>query len=169
MLITDARLIEAQHRALKARFDMMLARGTVARVDDRSLQHLDVRLMADERPTRVEHFQQYGYTARPHEGAEVLVAHIGGNRDHAAVVAIDDRRYRLRSLAGGEVALYDDQGQKVVLGRSGVQVETSRAVTIKAAQSIIIEAGTITLKGNVHVDGDMTQTGAHTDANGVHA
>ncbi|MFV2291099.1 baseplate assembly protein, partial [Escherichia coli] len=45
-----------------------------------------------------------------------------GDRSHGVVVVVADRRYRLKGLRRGEVALYDDQGQSVVLTRSGLVV-----------------------------------------------
>jgi len=45
---------------------------------------------------------------------------LAGNRNHAIVIAIDDRRYRLSALERGEVALYDDQDQVVHLRRNGI-------------------------------------------------
>ena len=35
---------------------------------------------------------------------------------------VSDRRYRLKGLARGEVAVYDDQGQSVTLTRAGIVV-----------------------------------------------
>ncbi len=37
-------------------------------------------------------------------------------------VVVADRRFRLKGLARGEVALYDDQGQSVTLTRAGIVV-----------------------------------------------
>jgi hypothetical protein len=52
------------------------------------------------------------------------------------VQACIERMCRQRGvLLGGEVAMYDDQGQKVHLTRDGVVVETPLNVTIKAGQN----------------------------------
>lgn len=138
----------------------LVARGVVTEVDaSAKMQSLGIRLESGHRPSRVEHWERYGLTAHPHAGAEVLALAVNGNRDHVAVLDAADRRYRVLDLAAGEVAVYDDQGQKVVLTRSGVVVDTPKAATIKAGEPVTIEAPGIHLKGAVQVTGDITQTG----------
>jgi phage gp45-like len=53
------------------------------------------------------------------DGAEAVVLFVGGRREHGLVVAVDDRRYRLKGLEKGEVALYNKAGGKVVLKADG--------------------------------------------------
>src|SRR5262245_24583072 len=112
---------DAAYRAFLA-----MTRGTLTKTDDEKLmQEVEIDLLAGEYMTQVERFQQYGFTAVANPPkkeddkkiAEMLVTFIGGNRDHAIVMAIDDRRHRLIKLKDGEVAIYDDQGQKVYVKR----------------------------------------------------
>lgn len=72
---------------------------------------------------QVEHFQHYGFTSVPHPGAEGVGLSIGGSTNHMVVLNVDDRRYRMKGLEGGEVAIYDDQGQSVHLTREGIVVK----------------------------------------------
>ena len=44
---------------------------------------------------------------------------VGGRRDHGLVLAVDDRRHRKRDLQPGEVALYTDAGQSLLLKADG--------------------------------------------------
>lgn len=70
--------------------------------------------------------QPYGLASRPASGAEAVIVQVGSNSDQAIVIAIDDRRYRI-ALEGGEVALYDDLGSRVLLKRGGVvEVEATQ-------------------------------------------
>ncbi|HAX1879240.1 TPA: phage baseplate assembly protein, partial [Escherichia coli] len=64
----------------------------------------------------------YGFTSAAQDGAEGVALFPAGDRSHGVVVVVADRRYRLKGLKRGEVALYDDQGQSVVLTRSGIVV-----------------------------------------------
>jgi phage baseplate assembly protein V len=97
---------------------MVVTRGRMALVDDKKkLQQVQVELLADEAKDAVERFQQYGFTSVPLEGAEALTMFLGGGRDHAVVVAIDDRRHRVTDLKPGDVALYNDTGARIVIGR----------------------------------------------------
>lgn len=83
-------------------------------------QTVDVSLIAGEPKAGVEHLEPYGFTARANSGAEAVVLFPDGDRSHAVVVTVSDRRYRLKGLQTGEVAVYDDQGQSVTLTRAVV-------------------------------------------------
>lgn len=116
---------------IKARLSNMVARGTLGTVGDGSkLQTGQVNLLADEVKDGVERFQQYGFTSVPHAGAEAVVLFPGGTRDHGLILAVDDRRYRLTGLQGGEVALYTDEGDKIVLKRGGI-IEMTAATKVR--------------------------------------
>lgn len=140
--------------AIAQRIRMMLSRAIVALTDDsRSLQTMQVELLADEAQDGVERFGQYGLTSRPFAEAEALAACVGGLRSHMVVIAVEDRRYRLRNLAEGEVALYDDLGQVVHLKRDGIHIESPLKVFIEAPQVAVtadqadIIAATVNLGG----------------------
>jgi phage baseplate assembly protein V len=130
---------------MRARLQMMLARAVVAAIDDaRALQSLQIELLADEVADGAEHFQPYGLAAHPHAGAEAVVAFAGGLRSHPLVLSVADRRYRLKSLTAGEVAIYDDQGQVVWLKRDGIYVESGTKIVISAPQ-VEVTAETVTV------------------------
>lgn len=106
---------------LGRRVSMLVTRARLALVDDdKKLQQVQLELLADETKDQVERFQEYGFTSHPLPGAEVVSMFLGGGRDHAAVVAIDDRRHRLTKLKAGDVALYNDTGARIVLTRDQV-------------------------------------------------
>ena len=120
-------------RPLQARVMGMLARAVITAVNDAaSAQALQIETLADDAADEVERFAQYGFTSVPHPGAEAIVAAMGGLRSHGVVIAVEDRRYRLKGLKSGEVALFDDQDQVVKLGREGVEITTPRRMRIEA-------------------------------------
>ena len=85
-------------------------------------QTVDVSLIAGEPKAGVEHLEPYGFTARANSGAE------------AVVFTVSDRRYRLKGLQTGEVAVYDDQGQSVTLTRAGIVVDgAGKTITFRNA------------------------------------
>lgn len=109
---------------LMARVRGMISRAVVSLANDTTkLQALQVTLLADQVPDDAEHFQHYGYTSVPYAGAEGIALAIGGSTGHTVVINVDDRRYRLKGLQGGEVALYDDLGHKVHLTRNGIVID----------------------------------------------
>lgn len=104
---------------LQRRVMLMVGRAVLRAVNDETtLQSLKIELLADEVKEGTERFQEYGFTSHPHDGAEAVTVFMGGNRDHGLVIAVDDRRYRLKALEQGEVALYTDEGQRVHLRRN---------------------------------------------------
>jgi len=109
---------------LKRRVFLMIGRAVVKLIDDAyGVQQLQLVGLEGEVLDRVERFQEYGFTSHPHPGAEAVLAAVGGDRAHCLVIGVEDRRYRLRGLAGGEAALYDDQGQVVHLTRNGIVIK----------------------------------------------
>jgi phage baseplate assembly protein V len=127
------------------RITSMISRGTVASSDDtKKMQEIQARLMANETLDGLERFQNYGLTSRPHDGAELLSVFVGGSRDHGIVIAVDDRRYRLKLLEKGEVALYDDQGQSIHLKRGNeIVVTTPGKLTVNAGEEVQVNAPSI--------------------------
>lgn len=141
-------------REIGNRVMMMFARGVLRGVDDSGpRQQVQVELLKDELRDGLEHMQNYGFTSHP-IGGDVAVAFLGGNREQGIVLVVDDRRYRIPLLAG-EVAIYDDQGNKIELLRDMVKVT--------AVQHVEVVAPTIKLVGNLDVIGDITSTGTVTN------
>ncbi len=155
-------------RPLARRLDGLVSRGTLSRgVDDAAkLQSAQVRGL-DGADDQVERFQQYGLSSAPLQGAEVVVVNIGGASDHQVIIACDDRRYRLRGLEAGEVALYDDQEQVVILSRDGVEIRTPHEIRLGEGASLgVARAGDAVeievLTGEITV---QTSDGSITSAN----
>lgn len=136
---------------LSRRIMLMLARGVLRQVrDGDKLQVLQATFLEGETRAQLERVQQYGFTGHPHPGAEVVSLFLGGNRDHGLVIAVDDRRYRLAGLAQGEVALYDDLGQRVHLTRAGIVIDgVGQPVSF-------VNAPTVTMDGDLQVAGDVS-------------
>jgi phage gp45-like len=42
---------------------------------------------------------------------------VGGDRNNGVVVAVGDRKFRLKGLQGGEVAMYTDEGDIIIMKR----------------------------------------------------
>lgn len=111
----------------------MIARGVVTSVNAATkMQTLQIRLMADESKSDVEHFEPYGFTSHPKSGAEQVALFPDGDRSHGVVIVVADRRYRLQGLQAGEMAIHDDQGQKVHLTRDGIVIYTPKKCRIDA-------------------------------------
>lgn len=79
--------------------------------------------LAGEQLQDNELFQHYGYTSNPPVGSMAVVLPLGGKTSHGIVIATEHGTYRLKGLKSGEVALYTDEGAKIVLKRGRI-IET---------------------------------------------
>jgi len=102
-----------------------------------------------------EYFQHYGFASCPLPGSEGVPVMLGGDVNNIIMVATEDRRYKL-VVKPGEVGLYTDEGDYVLLGRGNV-------IHAYSKNEIIAEAPTVQVKGNLLVDGNITATGDITD------
>ena len=100
---------------MERRLSMLAARAVVRLVNDRAArQRLQLEILADELQDDVERAQDYGFTSHPLPGCDAFLLCGGGVREQAVAVAVDDRRHRPTDLAPGEVALYTDEGDRIV-------------------------------------------------------
>ena len=116
------------------------ARGVMTLADGaKKMRAVQVRLLADEIRDDLEHVEPYGFSSEPHPEAEAFTLFFDGDRSHGIVFTIADRRYRLKPLKTGEVAIFDDLGQKVHLTREGLEVYTP-VVLINAVLGVYQES-----------------------------
>lgn len=158
-------IIQKMLAPLQRRVALMVSRAVIMMVNDTlKMQGVQVNLMADVTRDGVERFQEYGFTSNPHPGAEAVVVSVGGNQDHGIVIAVDDRRFRLTGLAEGEVALYDDLGQKVHLTRGGIVVDgAGKPVTVQNTPHVDFNTPTVNMSGNLNVAGNIVAQGDISD------
>lgn len=146
----------------------LLARGVVESVDDSPMMRtVQAEFLPGDVREGLEHFEPYGFTSRVKEGAEAIGAFFNGDRSHGIVLVTADRRFRLH-VEEGEVAVFDDKGQKVVLKRDGILVETPKNLTATVGGNAVATVkGTTTLKSgavtidapSVHITGTLSVDG----------
>jgi phage baseplate assembly protein V len=173
----------AEMRALRNRVMLTVARAVVSLVDDgKKMQTLQLQLLKREIREEVERFQNYGFTAKPFPGAEGVVVFVGGNRDHGLCIAVDDRRYRLKGLQDGEVAVYTDEGDKIHFKRNRVIEVTTQTFRVNAGTKVEINTPQFELNAtteakvtsnvvtitapNTNVSGNVTAAGNVSDNKG---
>lgn len=150
---------------LLSRVMMMFGRGVLRGTkDDGPRQQVQVELLKGEIRDDVEHMQNYGFTSHA-TGGDCAVAFLGGNREQGIVLVVDDRRFRL-ALQPGEVAIYDDLGNKIELLRDLVKVTAITKLQIDAPAGEIniadLEINGASLKhngkeiGSTHKHGGVT-------------
>lgn len=146
---------------LRQRIMFMLARGIVKLSNSNSnMQTLQITVLDGEVLADVEHFEPYGFTSRPLEGAEVLTASLAGNRSHTVVLCAADRRYRKLNLQPGEVCLFTNEGDYVHLKNGRVIDVVTQTLNITANTSNI--TGNLNVSGNVVAQGNVSDNGNKT-------
>lgn len=114
-----ANLFHSLHQAISNLLERAVIRTTTTMA---KCQVLQISMPGGEGKSDIEHLEPYGFTSAPKAGAEAVAAYFDGDRSHGVVLVASDRRYRIKGLAAGEVAIYDDLGQSVTLTRAGIVV-----------------------------------------------
>ena len=138
---------------LQRRLLNVIARGRVTQRDDSgAVQILQIRLRNGQ-VLELPRLGAYGLASNPPDGSDVLVVSIYGDGSNGVVVSTGHQDSRLRGLAVGESALYDDQGQKVHITRGGIVIEgTSLPININTSGEVKVNnADQITLQASVKV------------------
>lgn len=142
---------------IRNRMRLAIGRAILAAVSDAgAIQTAQADCLADETHDDVERIQEYGFTSVPLVGAEAVLVFPGGNRDHGLIIATDDRRYRLSGLQSGEVAIYTNNGDKIVIRADGT-------IEVVASTKVQITSPLVTMSGNLQVQGDIVAHGDISD------
>jgi len=128
----------------------MVGRAIVRMLGDSGgRQTAQIEVTKDELLDDVPRMQNYGFTGvPPAAGTDCVVVFLGGDRNEPVVVAMENQKFRLKGLAYGEVAIYDDLGNVIKLGRNQVEVTavtklvgTAPTVQVSATSSATISSG----------------------------
>jgi phage baseplate assembly protein V len=156
-------LIHQATADMRDRMRLMVGRAILAAVNDAgAIQTAQADCLADETHDDVERIQQYGFTSVPLAGAEAVLVFPAGNRDHGLIIAVDDRRYRLKALSAGEVALYTDEGDNVTLKRGHIVEINTHTMRINATTKVELNTPLVTTTGEIKADLDVTDHQATT-------
>ena len=136
--------------ALERMVRAIMTKGKVTATQSAKMQTVSADIQTGHEAQEIEHYEPYGFTSRPKAGSEAIVANLNGT-DLSVAIIIADRRYRITSLAPGEVALYDDNGSSVELRSTGIVVNAVGNATVNASGDVIIEPDAVA--GRVLVGG----------------
>lgn len=161
--LVDMILAEVDHRLeyLKNRVKLALGKGVLHLVNDGGpCQTVQATFLVGETRDGMERPQDYGFTSHPLPGMQPFAGFFGGDRSNGFVIAMCDRQFRIELLKG-EVAMYDDLGQKVHLTRTGVMVDTPLNATVKAQQDVRIEGRNVAIHATDSFRFDVNGHGEH--------
>jgi phage baseplate assembly protein V len=137
------------------RLQLLAAQGKATLVGPQTVQ---VQVLEGE-VLKAQRIEPYGLSYRPKPGAQAYLVFPCGDRAMGLALVVGDKRYQLE-LAEGEVALHDDEGNFVRLGRGGV-------ATIKAATKVLADTPVFETTGNAVIGGTLTVAGASALAGGA--
>lgn len=125
---------------------LMLGRALLTAIDDSDgLQRVQVAGLNGEVRDALPRIQNYGFTSVPLTGAYAIVAFQGGDRDHGAVVAADDPRYRPKGWNPGEVGMYDNLGKFIRLHDDGTLEINAPKIVLNADENIVLRCDDVSL------------------------
>lgn len=152
----NASEFERKTRSFMNRVRLTVGRGVLNLVSSGdAVQTMQATFHEGETRAGLEQFGEYGFTSNPPAGCEIAAVFVGGDRSHGIIVGIGDRKYRLTGLAPGEVALYTDEGDKLVFKRGRkIEIDTL-SVTIKAPEGVRCETSKFECTGQIQ---DMCDT-----------
>lgn len=107
--------------------------------------------LAGESIRAAELMQHYGFTSTPPAGFMYVAVPVGGKTSHGIIVATEHGTYRLKGLKTGEVALYTDEGDSVVMKRGRLMEVTTQTFRVNAGTAIELNAPTITGNASTQV------------------
>lgn len=119
---------------------------------------------------RARRYETYGISIRPLKGAGVLWQFVGWISGHVAILAYPEPRYRKKNLQEGEVCLYTDEGDYILLSRgriikvvAGTEIDvTAPTVVVTASTKIKLDSPAIEFTGDVTIDKTLTVSKAVT-------
>lgn len=131
--------------SLGRKLRLSIARAVISLIDDSGkMQSAQVKLLDGEVRDGVEILHQYGFSSVPLGDREGVYFSVGGDRDHGALVCVADRKFRIKNLAPGEVAIYTDEdsdsGKHRIYFKRGQEIHM-----IAGASSIIMTPAGITI------------------------
>lgn len=146
---------------IRRRLAQIVTRAVLLGADDRpGLQEAQIKALADEVMDRIERFQNYGFSSVPLPGAEGLFLAPGACRSNGVLVCVDDRRWRIKGLRGGEVAVYTDEDQgadgcRIVLKRGNRIEIQARDIDIRAENRLHLSGREVEIHGDERLETDV--------------
>lgn len=133
----------------------MIRRVTLKNTNDAGeTQRTSVEVAAGVWRDDVEVMQPYGFSSNaPEDGALGIVVAIGGDEGDLIVFPVGNPSKRMGGLQPGEVGIYNEHGDKIVIAPGG-------GIAVQSAGSVMVESPDVAIVGNVTVTGNLTVDGA---------
>ncbi|OOF46948.1 baseplate assembly protein [Rodentibacter trehalosifermentans] len=130
-----------------------------------NIQKVQVSGLADETLQDVELMQHFGFTSVPPANTQAVILPMGGQTSHGIVIATENGAFRVKSLQGGEVAVYDESGSSIILKKGRLIEIDCDVLKIKATSKVDISSPLVetdqvfTAQGQINGNGGMAVQG----------
>lgn len=105
-----------------------------------------------------ELFQHFGFTSNPPAGSMAIVLPLGGKTSHGIIIATEHGSFRLKNLASGETALYNEWGDYVAL-KADRRMQVVSAVAVDITCPTVNMSSDLNVAGNIVAQGDISDHG----------
>ncbi|HJY23695.1 MAG TPA: phage baseplate assembly protein [Hanamia sp.] len=136
------------------RLNNILCRGILTGVKPAKTPTASVTLFNDEKYDGIEFAQDFGFISYPPDDGqtEVLVAFLGGQRDHGTILKAFNKQKALNlPLEKGECAIYNKVTNTYIL----LKADGTILIKTDADEGVKIEAEKVTITGDLFVNGDI--------------
>lgn len=157
-----------------------LIQGSITGADGtKNLRTVQITILGEEVRENLEHVEPYGFTSEPFTDGKTDAIALNLNKElsHGVVIAIADRRYRIKNMEQGEVAIYDDKGRTVFLHREGIEINgvdspinihTTGNIYINSSATVNVDAKEVNITSpSNNVNGPLKVTGLITGQGGL--
>jgi phage baseplate assembly protein V len=120
-----------------------IIRALITRIKSSTLmQTVQAVLNDSDLKDDIEHLEPYGFTAHAPGGDERdgVVVCVDGDTSHSIMICIANRKFRLKNLKEGEVALYTDEGDKIHFKRGRQLLIETQQLQINASGGVNINS-----------------------------
>lgn len=146
-------IVESIIRPLRTRVYSMISRAIIESArDGDGMQLIKLTGFADENRTDVEHFENYGFASVPPAKSEAVIVCPTGAREHMIAIVVGNRKFRLKGLENGDVAMYTENGDYIkikaadglieVVTKGDLLATIGGKVTVDAAADILVKTQT---------------------------
>lgn len=115
---------------LKTKIRLIVGRALINAVysaDGNNGLSVDITLAGGESHSKVPMVQHYGIVSKPNKSSEAVVLFIGGARDNGIVISSQGDTSKIPNIQNGEVALFSEYGQTILLKNDGSIVATPKS------------------------------------------
>lgn len=123
-----------------------------------AVQLIDGDGVDGEKLRGMEYFQHFGSISNPPAGSMYIVLPIGGKTAHGIVIATEHGEYRLKNLASGEKAIYNQWGDYVLL-RADRRMQLVSSVAVDITTPEVNMSGNLNVVGNIVAQGNISDHG----------